>query len=1522
MAVNLGDINFGLGPDTTRLQRAMQTVLRFGNVVNRAAQDQSEGARAVEAAMRRQEAAMLSALQTTLKLNESIRKTGASTDLLNTSTATFERLTREMSAGQRTALQYQRSMEDFVASTTRAQRAVNAYADANRNSSSALRQASQAARDQENQLTRQERMLFQAAQAVERYNSRLTQLSRTSQNTINTRFDPAAALERLRTQLSAPTATRLDMQRGMQEFVASLQAAELAARKLQTVGVEGLLHRIAQNSMLIAGPLSGVAFRLNLVADMASHVGVAAAGMVAGSAAAAYGFYKLSQAAIDVQKQMEAMRLTLDAVSGSSAITAANVDFLKKVADGAGVSFTTMGAQFAKLEAAAKGTTLEGEKMRRIFEILTLASAKLGLNTQDLEGILRAFQQIVSKGNVTAEELKNQLGDRIPGAVSIMAQALGVSVKRLTELMEAGDVAASSMAAFADTLAKRLGINVGDRIQTIVAAEARLGNQFKLTTEAVDNAIGITAAYVKAVDGAAGSLKFLRDNLDTVGKVAAAVAGSIAAIFAPAIINGIMALSRTIAGATAAMLALNAATLANPLGALANILIRVGAAIVGAVVGWEVMSRVMGENNDAMTKSVASVKAYIAAQEGLKTTVRDITTEHMGKLQTFMDGVKSKMDDVTRQIVVQQTRVEAALATQGRDRNRQGLITTEIELLKDLEAELQRLSTQYAEAGADMDKLNDILRRQKEAIDNLKDSDELDFSKKMAIKRAEEDIRDLENKLKTLQTPPGYGRELLRTQQQINKAVDEFRLKLEQVFKGELSSERLQRLMEQFKQAFVELEQAEWAEKLRVAIKGVDDQIKDAMERVKQMNMAPGQRKFAEAWAEIEKQVRAARDELEKAGEATPLIEAKLKALRTALEGLATKRIEESLTIPLKNAADTIRETEQQLSILYKAPAQKEWLAVQIEVNKAIENYRDVLTRAGVPAEQVAALTERYGRALRQLKEGELILKNFPSLFQSIEGIFSRGLNTAVDQFVDGLAEGKSAAEIWRNVVISVLKDVMKTMLQLAVMNPLKNFLFGTNYPVLGSIGQGAGGALGGLFGGQSTFRNPFVPGGMGTPINPIVSNALPTSYGTAGGFGQGIWGTAPGAVSGSIGNWWTLPKNIFPTGGGFPGAIAATGPFPAAGLTAQGIPLSTITASSGLTTSVSSAYAPRFQNMLNWFEQQGYPVKELGGYNFRNIAGTNRLSNHAFGEAIDINQATNPWTKWTGGKLITDMPPGTAEAARSFGLRQLRGDPMHFEVDKSFKEMSDAATKATNSMTDLGTQVPDVTNSLTSGFSQATTSATQLATNGMQPAAQAAQAGATALAANSAATGLNTTTTAADTTATALSTTVEGANTSATIANTVATQTNSAAKGGGGLFGWIGSLFGQRMGGVWEHGRVRPFALGAVVSRPTLFPMAGGDTGLMGEAGAEAIMPLIRDGGGRLGVRSIGGGDDGEIAGLLHQLIGAVGNIQPTVTPKIINAVDGRDMLSQALSTVEGEEIVLNFIRSRPGAFRRAVMG
>lgn len=85
-----------------------------------------------------------------------------------------------------------------------------------------------------------------------------------------------------------------------------------------------------------------------------------------------------------------------------------------------------------------------------------------------------------------------------------------------------------------------------------------------------------------------------------------------------------------------------------------------------------------------------------------------------------------------------------------------------------------------------------------------------------------------------------------------------------------------------------------------------------------------------------------------------------------------------------------------------------------------------------------------------------------------------------------------------------------------------------------------------------------------------------------------------------------------------------------------------------------------------------------------------------------------------------------------------------------------------------------------------------------------------------------------------------------------------------GGIGGSLLSFFGFKNGGVFKNGNVIPFAKGGLVNKPTLFPMANGGTGLMGEAGTEAVMPLKRMANGKLGVEA--SGNNGTVINIYNQ--------------------------------------------------------
>lgn len=120
-------------------------------------------------------------------------------------------------------------------------------------------------------------------------------------------------------------------------------------------------------------------------------------------------------------------------------------------------------------------------------------------------------------------------------------------------------------------------------------------------------------------------------------------------------------------------------------------------------------------------------------------------------------------------------------------------------------------------------------------------------------------------------------------------------------------------------------------------------------------------------------------------------------------------------------------------------------------------------------------------------------------------------------------------------------------------------------------------------------------------------------------------------------------------------------------------------------------------------------------------------------------------------------------------------------------------------------------------------------------------------------------------------------------VAEAAAAQVFESMGGGSGILGSIisgmGGFFGSANGNAFNQSGVMAFANGGVVNSPTLFPFANG-TGLMGEAGPEAIMPLKRGSNGKLGVESSGGA----ATVVVHQTFKIETGVAQTVRAELMN--------------------------------------
>lgn len=215
------------------------------------------------------------------------------------------------------------------------------------------------------------------------------------------------------------------------------------------------------------------------IAATRSFAGLAAAGAAAfAGSAIVRGAVEATKAMFEASAGAERLRTMLDFSTGANG--AREIEYLRSVTNRLGLEFAGAAKAYGQFQAAAKGTALEGDKARAVFESVAKASAVMGLSAADTSGVLLALQQMISKGTVQAEELRGQLGERLPGAFQIAAKAMGVTTAELGKMLEQGQVIADDfLPKFGAALETNLGGAAEKAASRLDAAVNRFGNAWE-----------------------------------------------------------------------------------------------------------------------------------------------------------------------------------------------------------------------------------------------------------------------------------------------------------------------------------------------------------------------------------------------------------------------------------------------------------------------------------------------------------------------------------------------------------------------------------------------------------------------------------------------------------------------------------------------------------------------------------------------------------------------------------------------------------------------------------------------------------------------------------------------------------------------------------------------------------------------------------------------------------------------------------------------------------------------------------
>jgi tape measure domain-containing protein len=218
------------------------------------------------------------------------------------------------------------------------------------------------------------------------------------------------------------------------------------------------------------------------------------------------GFAALTKQSLAVKIDFDRINNTLKAVTGSSEGAAAEMGFLTSEAKRLGIELRPLGQTYSRLLASTKALGFSSQDTQEIFSSFSEALTSFGASGQQSIRVFSALEQISSKGNVSMEEIRQQLGEALPGALSLAAKAMNVTEAEFQKLVAQGKIASKDfLIPFARVVREDLGKGAVGGAKLLNAQINRLTNAGeRLFKEFGDGVEGGLTESIQAFTGAFG----------------------------------------------------------------------------------------------------------------------------------------------------------------------------------------------------------------------------------------------------------------------------------------------------------------------------------------------------------------------------------------------------------------------------------------------------------------------------------------------------------------------------------------------------------------------------------------------------------------------------------------------------------------------------------------------------------------------------------------------------------------------------------------------------------------------------------------------------------------------------------------------------------------------------------------------------------------------------------------------------------------------------------------------------------
>jgi tape measure domain-containing protein len=359
---------------------------------------------------------------------------------------------------------------------------------------------------------------------------------------------------------------------------------------------------------------------------------------------------------VDANTKLQSWRYGLEAATGSQGAAAEALAFVRAESQRLGLSLSDSATAFTRLSAATKGTALEGVGAQKVFTGIAEAARTLHLSGTETNAMLTALDQMMSKGTVQAQDLKLQLGNTLPGAMHIAADAIGVTTQQFDKMMDRGQIVSEEfLPKFAARLHELYGATAAESANSPAAQLERLKNSVFELKAAIGDA-GFMSMLAAGATTLAGALTSLVQSgaLDVIVRGLIAIAGGMAAAWALGALRSwitSMLLARVaIEGAAAAQTGLNLAMRANPIGIVVT-------ALFALYEAYEYVSNAEKKRAEEMASLQREVELATRTTQDMVETLRAADGSGFGKLsvaaRTYGADLKT-LDEVNAQIAAKQ----------------------------------------------------------------------------------------------------------------------------------------------------------------------------------------------------------------------------------------------------------------------------------------------------------------------------------------------------------------------------------------------------------------------------------------------------------------------------------------------------------------------------------------------------------------------------------------------------------------------------------------------------------------------------------------------------------------------------------------------------------------------------------------------------------------------------------------------------------------------------------------------------